>query len=741
MSLKSISLAAVLAGAMFLVGCGGGDSGPSNSPPQAILPTGAPFNIAGGATPYTIQLGGIDYDGNPLIYLFDSISSQGGTVAAASGGPPDVEYTPEPVWLGAGGGVDSFTFSVSDGFITSNTVMVYIGVDNDAPVAISQPSVAATEDTSLPITLTGSDPDGDAMTYHIVTRPSYGVLLEVPPPGAATLPFEVSPNVTYVPNLNENNTTIGLDSFTFTVYDHVLWSVASATVTIDLAPVNDAPVANTDVPPGIAFGLPLVIDVLNNDTDVENDNLSIVLAGFTQGGHGTVTHNATNDTFIYMPDVNFFGTDTFTYQITDDGVPPLTATGTVTITVNRPRCDVYGWGANANGELGVGDELTKDVPTRVLNITRGWDITGGEFFTIFSDVEFWTTGDNTEGQLADPNEPARSEPLVPPQLVGSDIEAGHTHGVCVTGTAPNSWVLAWGLNNEGQLGRGHTNDANDTILRVQTVGPPVADLKGATAVAAGSAHSLAVTFHPRGSTYLTDDEWRVYAWGANDRGQLGLGDTDPQLHATEITDLRDANFLPFGLIGSNGGNHIVDVVAFSDHSLALDDVGNVYMWGSNNECESGLSNATPTVLAPRYEASGYKQIAAGHQFSLALTTGGVLHGWGTCQNGEIGHFPAHVPRHPAPTYVPVPGDEVLHMAAGRNHALAAAREVVTLSVSQSGPVSDIGGGTFEVTVAPASLGATQYWIRGYVTHVSGEVGFIIDQIDNDTVRIVDAGIS
>src|SRR5206468_2196372 len=88
-------------------------------------------------------------------------------------------------------------------------------------------SVTTAEDTAAPIVLTGSDVDGDALTYAVATQPAHGTL------------SGTAPNVTYTPALNYN----GPDSFTFTVKDATLVSTA-ATVSITVTPVNDPPVAN-----------------------------------------------------------------------------------------------------------------------------------------------------------------------------------------------------------------------------------------------------------------------------------------------------------------------------------------------------------------------------------------------------------------------------------------------------------------------------------------------------------------
>lgn len=113
-------------------------------------------------------------------------------------------------------------FRVSD----HDPVMVGLNLDtpeNGVPTADDQ-SVTTPEDTATAITLTGSDPDGDPLTYTVTSGPSNGTL------------SGTAPNLTYTPNADFN----GTDSFTFTVSDGTDTS-APATVSITVTPVNDSP--------------------------------------------------------------------------------------------------------------------------------------------------------------------------------------------------------------------------------------------------------------------------------------------------------------------------------------------------------------------------------------------------------------------------------------------------------------------------------------------------------------------
>lgn len=125
-------------------------------------------------------------------------------------------------------GTDSFSYRVCDGSDYSETAMVEITVNKDEtsnhlPTAIPQ-TITLDEDTSRPITLSGTDPDDDPLTYHIVDPPQNGTLS-----GAA-------PNLIYTPHADY----YGPDSFTFLVNDTTDNS-QPATVSLTVLSVHDYP--------------------------------------------------------------------------------------------------------------------------------------------------------------------------------------------------------------------------------------------------------------------------------------------------------------------------------------------------------------------------------------------------------------------------------------------------------------------------------------------------------------------
>lgn len=191
------------------------------------------------------------------------------------------------------------------------TASLTVTVVNSAPVAEPQ-SVTTNEDIAVSIMLTGSDLDGDPLTYQVTSEPSHGMLTGTPP------------DLAYSPSANYN----GLDSFTFIANDGTEDS-EPATVAITVTVVNDEPISVDDAATTDEDMPVTTSNVLANDTDVDGDTLSI--SGFTQPASGTVASYG-DGTFTYTPNLNFNGTDSFIYTTSDGNGG--TATAAVSIIVN-----------------------------------------------------------------------------------------------------------------------------------------------------------------------------------------------------------------------------------------------------------------------------------------------------------------------------------------------------------------------------------------------------------------------
>jgi large repetitive protein len=195
-------------------------------------------------------------------------------------------------------GTDTFTYTVSDGNggTVTQTVAISVASVNDAPVAQSI-SAAGTEDIAFTGRVTATDIEGDNLTFSVPAsgRPAHG-----------TVTMAADGSYTYVPHANYN----GTDSFTYRVSDGN-GGVTTATVTIDLAAVNDAPVANAAPIPGIEDTL---ITGRVIAADVDGDALSYTLVSAPT--HGALTF-ASDGSYTYAPSANYNGNDTFVFQVSD----------------------------------------------------------------------------------------------------------------------------------------------------------------------------------------------------------------------------------------------------------------------------------------------------------------------------------------------------------------------------------------------------------------------------------------
>ena len=273
------------------------------------------------ATDIIVLTNDTDVEGDSLSV---SGSSQGtnGTVSENDDGT--IKYTPNANYNGS----DSFTYTVSDGNGGTDTATVNLTVNgvNDAPVAVADANSVA-EDQSLSATAPGvldNDEDVDSSSLK-------AVLVDDVDSGELTLNTDGS--YTYTPDANFN----GEDSFTYKANDGSLES-NEVTVTITLTAVNDAPVAAIDEKT-TPEDTPVYIDVLSNDTEgaANEGSQTLYVKSVADPANGTaqiVTEDGPNKgKILYTPDENYHGSDTFTYEVCDDGTPEQCTTKDATVNV------------------------------------------------------------------------------------------------------------------------------------------------------------------------------------------------------------------------------------------------------------------------------------------------------------------------------------------------------------------------------------------------------------------------
>ncbi|HBC0001483.1 tandem-95 repeat protein [Vibrio parahaemolyticus] len=257
-------------------------------------------------TPYTIDLNTAFSDvDNVDGELTFSVSGNSNVLVSIENGIATISPTAD--WNGS----EPLTFTATDPSGESVSQPVNFTV---APVAdIVADKATVVEDTSTVIKVLGNDTfesDGKVVSLDTNNGPANGTV-SVNPDGS----------VTYTPNDNYH----GTDSFTYIITSGGVSE--STTVSVDVTPVNDAPVAKDDIAT-TQEDTAVTIDVLPNDSDVDGDKLSIESASVPKE-QGTV--EVVNGKLVFTPAENFNGDSEITYTVTDG---QLTDEAKVTVTVN-----------------------------------------------------------------------------------------------------------------------------------------------------------------------------------------------------------------------------------------------------------------------------------------------------------------------------------------------------------------------------------------------------------------------
>jgi alpha-tubulin suppressor-like RCC1 family protein len=328
---------------------------------------------------------------------------------------------------------------------------------------------------------------------------------------------------------------------------------------------------------------------------------------------------------------------------------------------------LYAFGWNYYGELGnpTNEHSFEPNPTPTLVNLPG--ATGGvtqaaagasDSFAVTSTGQLYAFGENRLGQLGSTTNNGTGNPNSTPTLVTlpgasgpvTQVAAGGYHSLALTST---DQLYAFGDDSQGQLGTapsGNEIDPTPALVTLPGAGGPI------TQIAAGAFFSLAVT-----------STGQLYAFGENDYGQLGNPTNEVPLepHPTPtLVTLPDE-------VGP-----VTQIAAGNDHSLALTSTGQLYAFGENRFGQLGNAtndrtqepNPTPTLVWLPGARGHITRVAAGLDYSLALTSTGQLYAFGSDYYGELGIPPgkgeeAGAP-HPTPRQVTLPGANVETMATG-----------------------------------------------------------------------------
>jgi alpha-tubulin suppressor-like RCC1 family protein len=283
--------------------------------------------------------------------------------------------------------------------------------------------------------------------------------------------------------------------------------------------------------------------------------------------------------------------------------------------------EVYCWGVNDWGQLGLGDYDPRAVPTIVPGISNAVAVdVGGETACVLLDdetVRCW--GRNEQGQVGTGY--VGSKPNTPQVVSGlgevAQVSVGRWMS-CAIQTGGQAYC--WGEDDKGELGNG------DTTTSQQFTPVAVNNLDDAVAINAGYSHVCAVR-----------DSGQVVCWGEGESGELGDGDihnVDEPVPVDEITNA-------------------IDVSVSMNSSCALLDDETVHCWGDNTDGQLGSgsddSSATPV------EVTGLTGVTQLSSRSAHLSThvcvsieDSAISCWGGNGDGQLGDRTTSPRNHPGP---------------------------------------------------------------------------------------------
>lgn len=514
------------------------------------------------------------------------------------------------------------------------------GDDPDVTTDLVALGDAITTDEDLPAQFRLEGEGAALFEFAVVTPPSHGTL------------DLVGGNATYTPEPDWN----GDDSFTFTVSADGATS-APATVEIAVTPVNDAPRADArQLAALVGDRVSVAVVAVDPEGDLvevtfASDDPDVALSGSTF----RVPHVGT----IVVDAILSDGTDTREVPITVSASD--VAAGDSHMVAARPDGTVWSWGNNDAGQLGDGGEEPRGIPAPVCRsdadalppcddpLDGVLAVAAGESFSLalLADGTVVGWGSNEDRQLGVCGEACLAAHPLPVAIAGLTdvvaIDAGGSFGLALRA---DGQVWTWGLDTNGQLGRGTAGDADGAPAAVCLDAACAARLDDVVAISGGrdsGAAAAAVTV-----------DGRVYTWGDGDDGLLGDGCVEAETCAPR------AFAGPVCVAGSGSGctrlETVVDVAMGEGSAVALLADGGVVTWGDGAEGELGAGcdpeddgpNAcfdrgiaaaacAPGDTAPCAPLTGVVSIGAGEDHAAAALADGRVVAWGENASGQLGN--------------------------------------------------------------------------------------------------------
>ncbi len=405
-------------------------------------------------TPFSLTLNATDVEGDVLTWSIDIQATNGVATASGTGNSMAVTYVPTAGF----NGTDSFVVAVTDD-INSDTIIVNVTVtaQPDAPEITEGATTTVNMDedgapTAFALTLNATDADGDVLTWSISSAATNGL--------ATASGTGASKVIGYAPNADAN----GTDTFTVQVDDGT-GNTDTIDVTVNIAPVNDAPTIGGTAPDGMV-GVAYSFTPTSDDT--EGDTLTFTATNLPSWAG----INGTTGEISGTPDAEGEQGD-ITITVTDDGTPAeSTGLGPFSITIN-PATAV----ADLSGIYRINSTVTGVVPPSSVPISCYSELEGdtdwGYIGMSQSGVSLTSTAPNGESGLLIPGtfNPADNSFIL--SLNPSWEDAGYTVNVTFTvnGTYnPATKTLTGTIQEDGDIRDGVGNSVDSCSLTTDVTG-------------------------------------------------------------------------------------------------------------------------------------------------------------------------------------------------------------------------------------------------------------------------------
>ena len=340
---------------------------------------------------------------------------------------------------------------------------------------------------------------------------------------------------------------------------------------------------------------------LPNDPSISDGTYNIVVRTTGSGGH-TYT---LKDAFTYTSEPRLLSASPSKFNLGGDEIMSMVGGQNHSMILTKSGA-VFTYGDNTYGQLGTGDTRSIDSPTSIT--------------TAF------------EGKVV-------------------QIAALGNHSLALT---EDGRIYSWGQNNHGQVGNGRIGDGYDVLSPM--------DITNSLGLPAGT-HVIEVYAAWESSFALTNDG-RIFAWGANNQGQLATGDIGDKSLPTEITFPFDGKMIK---------------LATDSHVLALTDTGHLYSWGYNDHGQADAGQGGDANILRPIEITDYMQLAEGVEIeaigaasnaSMVLLSDNTSWVWGQNVDGNLGTGGSREQQPLTRVTWLADGDDIVQFATGYYSAIA-----------------------------------------------------------------------